>query len=129
MRDLFHLEGAEFHSLPFGWNYSSLIAQETLGDVILRYMGRFAGSGIVYFHYLDDNPLLARDSDLLRVVTHGLCEFPQAKFLLMSVKSYTEPPALVTWIGKTFDLSRGTVCNTSGTIRKALAVLGRRCQT
>ena len=24
--DLFHLEGAEFHSLPFGWHYSPLIA-------------------------------------------------------------------------------------------------------
>ena len=34
MRDLFPLEGPDFHSLPFGWNYSPLIAQETLGDLI-----------------------------------------------------------------------------------------------
>ena len=32
VRDVFRLEGADFHSLPFGWNYSPLIAQETLGD-------------------------------------------------------------------------------------------------
>ena len=29
VRDLFCLEEADFHSLPFGWNYSLRIAQET----------------------------------------------------------------------------------------------------
>ena len=75
MRDLFRLEGAEFHSLPFGWNYSPLIAQDTLGDLIEQYMGRFSGNGVVYFHYVDDILLLARNTDLLRVVTRGPCEF------------------------------------------------------
>ena len=50
VRDVFRLEGADFHSLPFGWNYSPLIAQETPGDLMRRYMGRFAGTGVVYFH-------------------------------------------------------------------------------
>ena len=63
-------------------------------------MGRFAGSGIVYFHYLDDILLLAQiygfiGKDLLRVVTRGLCQFLQAKSLLISVKSQTQPLALV----------------------------------
>ena len=88
-------------------------------------MGRFVGSGVVYFHYLDDILLLGRDRALLRVVTRGLCEFLQAQSLLISTKSQTEPSALVTWIGKTFDLARGTVGNTPGTIRKALAVVVR----
>ena len=78
MRDLFRLEGADFHSLPFGWNYSPLIAQETLGDLIRRYMGRFTGGGVVYFHYLDGILLLWRNRTLLRVMTRGLCEFLQA---------------------------------------------------
>ena len=123
VRDLFRLEDTNFHSLPFWWNYSPLIAQETLGDLIRRCMGRFAGSGVVYFHYLDDILLVGRDRALLRVVTHGLCEFLQAHSLLISTKSQTEPSALVTWIGKIFDLARGTVRNTPGTIRKALAVI------
>ena len=50
VRDLFRLEDADFHSLPFGWNYSPLIAQQTPGDLIRRYPGSFAGSGVVYFH-------------------------------------------------------------------------------
>ena len=57
-RHLLRLEGAIFHSLPFGCNDSPLIAQETLGELIPRYMGRFNGSGVVYFHYLDDILLL-----------------------------------------------------------------------
>ena len=125
LRDLFRLEGADFHSLPFGWNYSPLIAPETLGDLIRRNMGRFAGSGVVHFHYLYDILLLGRDRALLRVVTRGLCKFLQTQSLLLSTKSQTEPSALVTWIGKNFDLARGTMCNTPGTIRKALAVVLR----
>ena len=65
VRDLFCLEEVDFHALPFGWNYSPLIAQETLGDLIRRYMGRFAGTGVVYFHQLDDILLLRRDKALL----------------------------------------------------------------
>ena len=87
MRDLFRLEHAVFRSLAFGWNHSPLIAQETLGDLIRRYTGRFDGSGVVYFHYLDDILLLGRDRALLQVVTRGLCEFLQAKSLLISTKS------------------------------------------
>ena len=86
-------------------------------------MCRFACSGIVCFHYLDDILLLARNRGLLRVVTRGLCERLQGKSLSISVKSHTEPSTLVTCIGKTFDLSRGTVHNTPGTVRKALAVV------
>ena len=59
------------------------------------------------------------------MVTRVLCEFLQAQSLLISTKSQTEPSALVTWIGKTFDLARGTMRNTPGTIRKALAVVVR----
>ena len=88
-------------------------------------MGRFTGGEVVYFHYLDDILLLGRNTTLLRVVTCGLCEFMQAQSLLISTKSQTEPLALVTWIGKTFDLARGTVRNTPGTVRKALAVVVR----
>ena len=64
VRDLFRLEDADFHSLPFGRNYSLFIVQETLGDLIKRYMGRFTGSGVVSFHYLDDFLLLGRDRAL-----------------------------------------------------------------
>ena len=88
-------------------------------------MGRLAGSGVAYFHYLDDILLLGRDRALLRVVTRGRCEFLQAQSLLISTKSQTEPSALVTWIGKTFDLARGTVRNTPGTVRKEPAVVVR----
>ena len=129
VRDLFRLEGTDFHSLPFGWNYSPLIAQEVLGDLIKRYMGRFAGSGVVYFHYLDGILLLGRDRALLQVVRRGLCEFLQAQSLLITTKSQTEPSALVTWIGKTFDLAKGTVHHAPGTVRKALAVVVRVCPT
>ena len=77
------------------------------------------------FHYLDDILLLRRERALLRVVTRGLCELVQAQSLLMSIKSQTEPSALLTWIGKTFDLARGTVRNTLGMVRKVLAVVVR----
>ena len=87
MRDLLRLEGADFHSLPFVWTYSPLIAQETLGDLIQQYIGRFNGSVAVYFHYLDDILLLARNKDLLRVITRGFCEFLRAQSLLFRTKS------------------------------------------
>ena len=88
-------------------------------------MSRFTGSGVVYFHYLDDILLLGRSRTLLRVVTRGLCELLRAQSLLISTKSQTELLARVTWIGKTFDLAIGTMCNTPGTVRKALAVVVR----
>ena len=66
---------------------------------------------------------MGRDRALLQGVRRGLCEFLQAQSLLITTKSQTEPLALVTWIGKTFDLARGTVRNAPGTVRKALAVV------
>ena len=125
VRDQFRLELSEVHSLLIGWNYSPLIAHETLGDLMWRYRGIFVGNGVVDFHYLDDILLFGSDKALLREFTRGLCEFLQTQSLLISSKSQTEPSALVTWIGKTFDLARGTVRNTPGTIRKALAVVVR----
>ena len=73
--DLFRLDGAEFHSLPFGWNFSPLIARETLGDLLHQYMNRFPSQNMVFFHYVDDILLLVRDQGMLGVVTQGLCEF------------------------------------------------------
>ena len=112
--DFFRLDGDEFHLLLLGWNFSPLIAQVTLGDLLHQYMDRFCRRTIVFFHYLDDILLLAHDrgGNLLR-----------NKSLLISSKSQTISSATVTWIGKTFHLTKGTVCNTPGSIRKALAVV------
>ena len=123
--DLFRLDGAEFHSLPFRWNFSPVIAQETLGDLLRQCMSRFSSHDIVFFQYLDDILLLARDRGNPRIVTQGPCALLRGKSLLMSSKSQTEPSATVTWIGKTFNMAQGTVRNTPGTIRKALAVVVR----
>ena len=88
-------------------------------------MSRFLGHNIIFFHYFDDTLFLARDRGILEVVTQVLCEFLRSKSLLISSRSQTKPSATVTWIGNTFHVSQGTVRNTPGTIRKALAVVMR----
>ena len=75
--DLFRLDGGRFHSLLFGWNFSPLIAQETLRDLLRQYMNRCLDHVIVFFHYRDDILLLAHDRGILRIVTQGLCAFLQ----------------------------------------------------
>ena len=68
-----------------------LLPKKHLGYLIRRYMGRFAGSGLVYFQYLDDNLLPGRNRALLRVVTRSLCEFLQAQ----SVDKHKKPDGTV----------------------------------
>ena len=86
-------------------------------------MSRFLDHNTVSSHYRDNILLLVRDGGILGVVTQGLCQFLRGKSLLISSKSQTEPLTTVTWIGKPFDFSQGTVRNIPGIMRKALAVV------
>ena len=64
---------------------------------------------MAYFHYLDDIILLAVDPALLTVLTQALCNFLEAKGLVISPKSCTEPNQAVCWIGQKFDLKHMSV--------------------
>ena len=74
-----------------------------------------------YFHYLDDIILLAVDLALLRVLTQALCNFLEAKGLVVSPKSCTEPCQAACWIGKKFDLKHMCIENLPSTTLKSVA--------
>ena len=55
-RGLFHMQGALFHCLPFGWKFSPVLAKDTLAALLKDFFDNHAkGINIYRFHYLDDS--------------------------------------------------------------------------
>ena len=81
-RGLFRKQGAHFHCLPFGWNFSPVLAQDTLAALLKEVFDNHAeGLDIYRFHYLDDVLILSRDRECMKSLDHRLACFLTAKGL------------------------------------------------
>ena len=129
-RAWFRIHDFAFDSLPFGWNLSPIIAQETLGHLLdtcivqLGFLPFYNGSLFTY-RYLDDILLLGHIPSLLATQVKSLTSALQTHGLLVSPKSSLIPSREFTWLGKTFNLyTRAIIPTVTSTIRLlALAIL------
>ena len=72
------------------------------------------------FNYSDNIISLSVNPALLCILTQALCMFLEAKGLVISPKSCTEPSQTVRWIGKKFDLKHTCVENLPSTTLKSV---------
>ena len=114
-QDTFHIEGAVYQSLPFGWNLSPIIAQTTLTEFVFSALVShgflpFLSSSLFFFVYLHDVIFIASSHTLCKqctlLVVHDLRD---ASFVI-SPKSCLTPSKQVKWIGKVFDFTYGSIC-------------------
>ena len=103
----FRIHNLAFDSLPFGWNLSPVIAQETLShllDLAITSNGLlpFLQASLFSFLYLDDILFLCSDRNLLQTVAFIIPAFLTQAGLLVSPKSHLTPSRTFTWLGKHF---------------------------
>ena len=110
-RNKFRLPRCCYKSLPFGWDYALVIAHETLRLFLHEFFKGFPQSQVEFFLCLDNIIMLCVNSALLCDLTQALCRCLEAKGLVISPKSCTEPSQSVCWIGKKFDLKHMCVEN------------------
>ena len=125
----FRLRGLCYDSLPFGWDRSPGIAQETLGSVLTTFFRTLAAEldapPLFSFHYLDDILFLSPCPLHLSRVTQRLTVFLRDLHLLVSPKSSLAPSQTFTWLGKRFDTRSCTITMTDGTFLKLCAIAVR----
>ena len=126
---MFRIAGLLWDSLPFGWNMSPILAQTCLGELIQGALGTLSGRGVTWqvYHYYDDLLVLGETSTLVHSLTQCLLHHFTSVGLLISKKSNLLPTQDLVWLGKRFELTKGTICNTSGVLLHvmALAVLAQ----
>ena len=115
-----------FDSLPFGWNLSPIIAQESLGvllDTFVLSHGLllFVGCSLLFFRYLDDILILSPNPALYNW-TLALCAFLRSNNLIISPKSNIIPSTKFVWLGKSFDLYSRSILPTPESITRCLGV-------
>ena len=117
----FRRPGCYYKSLPFGWDYAPVIAHKIVRLFLHEFFKGYPQSQVEFFHSLDYIILLSVNPALLCVLTQALSRFLEAKGLVISPKSCTEPSQTVCWIGKKFDLKHMCVKNLSSTTLKSVA--------
>lgn len=119
---MFRVYHAHFTTLPFGWNLSPVIAQETFLHILHRTFDSIPDTHVWYFVYYDDLLLLTDDKDLCTRLTNLLTQTLLECRLILSPKSNLAPSQKVTWLGKCIDLQHRSISNTEATTRRALAL-------
>ena len=90
-------------ALPFGWNWSPLIAQRFIGtimaalDSLLRH----------WWLYIDDLLLAHSDPVFLTFLGAYACHWLQTAGFIISPKSVLAPAQSITWLGKHLDVRTG----------------------
>ena len=82
----------------------------------------FLGSLLLPWVYLDDVLLLCSDRVFLGHVTASLVLHLEALGLVVSPKTRPTPSADLVWLGKLFDLRRGSLSNSLSALAHALGV-------
>ena len=127
---IFRIQGLFFPCPPFGWDLSPILAQTTLGRLLDEAMATLPYvRGVQYwiFHYYDDILLLAQNPCTAAAITRQLITYLLTAGLLISIKSSLTPAQSVTWLGKTFDLTRRTISNTPATKSRCVAMCLLAC--
>ena len=126
---MFRIAGLLWDSLPFGWNMSPILAQTCLGELIQGALGTLSGRGSTWevYHYYDDLLVLGVTVPPVHSLTQCLLHHFTSVGLIISKKSALRPTQDLVWLGKRFDLTTGTICNTAGVLLHvvALAVLAQ----
>lgn len=120
----FRIGDLTYDCAPFGWNLSPVIAQATLGHLIMLALQPFADlwmSQAWTFHYYDDVLLIATSQDLATHLTLAVTTTFSNAGLLISPKSCLQAVQNITWLGKTFDLTHRTVHSTRSCLLHTLA--------
>ena len=89
----------DFHSLPFGWTHSLVIATELLAKTLAK----FDMPDIRPVQYVDDILVYGFDRDRVREAGWRLWKLLEQDGWLCSPKSQLEPATVIDWIGKTLD--------------------------
>ena len=98
-----------FHSLPFGWNYSPIMATELLSKSLDK-LGKVPVEVVVYF----DDILIAGDSpEMVEQVTLRLRGILMADGWRISTKSVTTADTHIQWMGKDLDGRNWTVTSSA----------------
>ena len=124
---MFRVDGYAWPCLPFGWDLSPYLAQETLGRII--WLGLLDGGllpflwhSIHVFHYYDDILILATSTEACSITSHAILKLLESKQLPISTKSILQPVQHLVWIGKRFNLQMRTVENTHAVQLRSLAM-------
>ena len=123
-RGAFRVGGMIWTSLPFGWNLSPIIAQETLGQLLREALTPFEGESVTWrtFHCYDDVLILAASPSLCSSLTQCLLSFLRSRSFVISPKSHTDPTQDVLWLGKRFSLGSPVITNTPSCMLHSLAL-------
>ena len=88
-----------FHSLPFGWTHSLVIATELLAKTLEK----FSMPGIRPVQYVDDILVYGFDKRRVREAGKQLWKLLEGDGWLCSPKSQLEPTTTIDWMGKELD--------------------------
>ena len=88
-----------FHSLPFGWTHSPVMATELLAKTLAK----FDMPDIRPVQYVDDILVYGFDRDRVREAGRWLWTLLEQDGLLCSLKAQLEPATVIDWMGKTLD--------------------------
>jgi hypothetical protein len=115
----FRVDGYTYHTLPFGWNLSPVIAQRTLQRLVDRFLVGVGallhlGASLLTWVYLDDVFILGQDREWVAHLGQALSNFLTEQGFCVSVKSMLTPSQRVLWLGKEFDLVKGQIVNKQG---------------
>ena len=117
-----------YDSLPFGWNLSPVIAQETLGFILDKafiVLGclPFYNRSLFAFRYLDDILLLSNSKYFLTTFTTQLSQYLSSVGLIVSPKSCLTPSYYITWLGKHVDLVDRSITPTAPATLRLFAIV------
>ena len=123
----FRIGGFFLPCLPFGWNLSPILAQETLTFLIkqslqIHSLTDSLDTSLWIFHYYDDILILSTQSSLAQQCTQAIVNHLQHQHLLISPKSLLIPTQNITWLGKLFDLRERLISNTDKVATHTLAL-------
>lgn len=122
-RDVFRTPLGSFTSLPFGWNLSCALAQETLTELVMQVLLDdallpFLGHKFHLWIYLDDILILSSHKDCAESVINSIASALESKGFIISPKSIRQGTQTITWIGKTYYLDSGFILNTERSLAR-----------
>ena len=107
MHNVFRVGSLAYDCLPFGWNLSPIIAQETLLFILRRFLAaRPPLCDLLHFLYLDDVLFLHPSPAVLRALALDFVDHCGRIGLVVSPKSQTVPSQDFVWLGKRFTLGQ-----------------------
>ena len=126
----FRIQSLSFDSLPFGWNLSPVIAQQTLGFIIDGALLKFGVLPLLHrslfiYRYLDDILIVSPNLHFLSYFMTDFKAYLSSQQLMVSPKSILQPTRLLVWLGKQINFTTRTITLTTNALMRlfGLAIL------